>query len=58
LRRSRFAEGLRRWRGRVFNSDQLPEMAHERNRDSYERSIDIRISRLRRKIEAVSKSRR
>jgi len=30
-------------------------MAHDRNWDPYDRSIDIRISRLRRKIEADPK---
>ena len=41
--------------GRVLNRDQLLEMAHDRNWDPYDRSIDIRISRLRRKIEADPK---
>ena len=38
--------------GRVLNRDQLLEQAHDRNWDPFDRSIDIRISRLRRKIEA------
>ena len=38
-------------RGRVLNRDQLLEQAHDRNWDPFDRSIDIRISRLRRKIE-------
>lgn len=38
--------------GRVLNRDQLLEQAHERSWDPYDRSIDIRVSRLRRKIEA------
>ena len=38
-------------RGRVLNRDQLLEMAHDRNWDPFDRSIDIRISRLRKKIE-------
>ena len=37
--------------GRVLNRDQLLEQAHDRNWDPFDRSIDIRISRLRRKIE-------
>ncbi len=37
--------------GRVLNRDQLLELAHDRGWDPYDRSIDIRISRLRRKIE-------
>ncbi len=37
--------------GRVLNRDQLLEQAHERSWDPYDRSIDIRVSRLRRKIE-------
>ena len=42
-------------RGRVLNRDQLLEMAHDRNWDPFDRSIDIRISRLRKKIEADPK---
>ncbi len=42
-------------RGRVLNRDQLLEMAHDRNWDPFDRSIDIRISRLRRKIEVDPK---
>ena len=38
-------------RGRVLNRDQILEKAHDRSWDPYDRSIDIRISRLRRKIE-------
>ncbi|MEL7032120.1 MAG: response regulator [Pseudomonadota bacterium] len=38
-------------RGRVLNRDQILHMAHDRDWDPYDRSIDIRISRLRRKIE-------
>ncbi len=37
--------------GRVLNRDQLLELAHDRGWDPFDRSIDIRISRLRRKIE-------
>ncbi len=37
--------------GRVLNRDQLLEQAHDRIWDPYDRSIDIRVSRLRRKIE-------
>ena len=37
--------------GRVLNRDQLLAHAHERGWDPFDRSIDIRISRLRRKIE-------
>lgn len=40
-------------RGRVLNRDQLLELAHDRGWDPFDRSIDIRISRLRRKIEPV-----
>ena len=39
-------------RGRVLNRDQLLEMAHEKSWEPFDRSIDLRISRLRRKIEA------
>lgn len=39
-------------RGQVLNRDQLLEMAHERSWEPFDRSIDLRISRLRRKIEA------
>lgn len=38
--------------GRVLNRDQLLDQAHEKEWDPYDRSIDLRISRLRRKIEA------
>ena len=38
-------------KGRVLNRDQLLELAHDRGWDPFDRSIDIRISRLRRKIE-------
>ncbi len=38
--------------GRVLNRDQLLEMAHDRDWDPFDRSIDIRISRLRKKIES------
>ena len=38
-------------RGRVLNRDQLLELAHDRGWDPFDRSIDIRISRLRKKIE-------
>jgi two-component system phosphate regulon response regulator OmpR len=37
--------------GRVLNRDQLLDQAHDRDWDPFDRSIDIRISRLRRKIE-------
>ncbi len=40
-------------RGRVLNRDQLLELAHDRGWDPFDRSIDIRISRLRRKIEKI-----
>jgi DNA-binding response OmpR family regulator len=43
-----FAENRRR----VLNRDQILEKAHDRSWDPFDRSIDIRISRLRRKIEA------
>jgi DNA-binding response OmpR family regulator len=39
-------------RGKVLNRDQLLELSHDRETDDpYGRSIDIRVSRLRRKIE-------
>jgi len=38
-------------RGRVLNRDQILDGAHDRSWDPFDRSIDIRISRLRRKIE-------
>jgi DNA-binding response OmpR family regulator len=39
-------------RGKVLNRDQLLEFSHDRETDdTYGRSIDIRVSRLRRKIE-------
>lgn len=39
-------------RGRVLNRDQLLEKAHGRGWEPFDRSIDLRISRLRRRIEA------
>ncbi|MEM9277352.1 MAG: response regulator transcription factor [Pseudomonadota bacterium] len=39
-------------RGRVLNRDQILEKAHDRSWDPFDRSIDIRISRLRRKLES------
>ena len=36
---------------RVLSRDQLMELAHNKNWEPYDRSIDIRIARLRRKIE-------
>jgi len=38
-------------RGRVLNREQLLDQAHDRGWDHYDRSIDLRISRIRRKIE-------
>jgi DNA-binding response OmpR family regulator len=38
--------------GRVLNRDELAELAHDREWSPFDRSIDIRISRLRKKIEA------
>jgi len=37
--------------GRVLNRDQLMELAHHRGWEVFDRSIDLRIMRLRRKIE-------
>jgi two-component system phosphate regulon response regulator OmpR len=42
-------------RGRVLNRDQLLDQAHDREWEPFDRSIDLRISRLRRKIEPHSK---
>lgn len=39
-------------KGRVLNRDQILEKAHDRSWDPFDRSIDIRISRLRRKLES------
>ena len=36
---------------RVLTRDQLMELAHNKNWDPFDRSIDIRIARLRRKVE-------
>ncbi|WP_272003308.1 response regulator [Roseovarius sp. ZX-A-9] len=38
-------------KGRVLNRDQILEGAHDRSWDPFDRSIDIRISRIRKKIE-------
>lgn len=42
-------------RGRVLNRDQILEGAHDRSWDPFDRSIDIRISRIRRKVEVNPK---
>lgn len=42
-------------RGRVLNRDQLLDLAHDRGWDPFDRSIDIRVSRLRQKIEKTPK---
>jgi two-component system phosphate regulon response regulator OmpR len=42
-------------RGRVLNRDQILEGAHDRTWDPFDRSIDISISRIRRKIEINAK---
>lgn len=39
---------------RVLSRDQLLELAHQRGSDPFDRSIDIRIARIRRKIELQS----
>jgi two-component system phosphate regulon response regulator OmpR len=36
---------------RVLSRDRLLDLAHNRDWDPYDRSIDIRITRIRRKIE-------
>lgn len=38
-------------RGRILTRDQLLELAHDKSWEPFDRSIDLRISRLRRKIE-------
>ena len=38
-------------RGRVLHREQLMEQAHDRGWEHFDRSIDLRVSRLRRKIE-------
>jgi two-component system phosphate regulon response regulator OmpR len=37
--------------GRVLNREQLLELAHDKDSDPFDRSIDVRITRIRRKIE-------
>ena len=36
---------------RVLTRDQILDLAHNRNWDPFDRSIDVRITRIRRKIE-------
>ena len=36
---------------RVLSRDQLLDLAHQRGMDAFDRSIDIRVTRIRRKIE-------
>jgi two-component system phosphate regulon response regulator OmpR len=38
--------------GRVLSRDQLLDLAHNKDIEPFDRSIDIRITRIRRKIEA------
>lgn len=38
-------------KGRILNRDQLLEKAHDKGWEPFDRSIDLRISRIRRKIE-------
>lgn len=38
-------------KGRILNRDQLLEQAHDKGWEPFDRSIDLRISRIRRKIE-------
>ena len=40
---------------KVLSRDQLLDLAHHRDWDPFDRSIDIRIARLRRKLEADPK---
>lgn len=40
--------------GRVLTRDRILDLAHNRDWDPYDRSVDIRIARLRRKIQAGS----
>lgn len=39
-------------RGRILNRDQLLEQAHDKGWEPFDRSIDLRISRIRKKVEA------
>ena len=39
-------------RGRVLTRDQLLDLAHDRGWEPFDRSVDLRVSRLRRKIES------
>jgi two-component system phosphate regulon response regulator OmpR len=39
-------------RGRVLTRDRLLDLAAERGWEAFDRSVDLRVSRLRRKIEA------
>lgn len=38
-------------RGRILNRDQLLEQAHDKGWEPFDRSIDLRISRIRKKVE-------
>ena len=37
--------------GRVLSREQLLDLAHDKDSDPFDRSIDVRITRIRRKIE-------
>lgn len=39
-------------KGRILNRDQLLDLAHDKGWEPFDRSIDLRVSRLRRKIES------
>jgi two-component system phosphate regulon response regulator OmpR len=39
-------------KGRILNRDQLLELAHDKEWEPFDRSIDLRISRIRKKIES------
>ena len=40
-------------RGRTLSRDRLLELAHDRGWEPFDRSIDLRLSRIRRKVEPV-----
>jgi len=37
---------------RILTRDRLLDLAHHRDREPFDRSIDVRIARIRRKVEA------
>ena len=53
--RVRLAGGVSRTPQRILTREQLIDLAHGQGHEAFDRSIDVQVSRLRRKIEPDSK---